>query len=91
MKKRERAPVAAWGSGPQIIAPPSHKEILRLKEKLLDKLIAEIVDKAELEKGKREGVEGKLALTTKEWREIAEKTHAELEKRGWFDTGAGIR
>lgn len=79
------------GSGPQIITPPSHKEILRLKEKLLDKLIAEIVDKAEKEKAKREGVEGKLALTTKEWREIAEKTHAELDRRGWFREGSGIR
>jgi hypothetical protein len=79
------------GYGPQIITPPSHKEILRLKEKLLDKLIAEIVAKAELEKGKREGVEGPLALSKAEWREIAEKTHAELEARGWFDSGAGIR
>lgn len=78
-------------NGPQIIAPPSHREILRLKEKLLDKLIAEIVDKAEKEKGRREGVEGKLALTKAEWREIAEKTHAELEARGWFLPGSGIR
>lgn len=79
------------GFGPEIITPPSRKEVLRLKEKLLDKLIAEIVDKAEKEKAKREGLEGKLALTTKEWREIAEKTHAELERRGWFKQGAGIR
>ena len=79
------------GHGPEIIAPPSRKEILRLKEKLLDKLIAEIVDKAETEKGKREGVEGTLALTKAEWREIAEKTHALLEAKGWFKDGAGIR
>ena len=79
------------GHGPQIITPPSRKELLRLKEKLLDKLIAEIVAKAELEKGKREGLDTPLALSKAEWREIAERTHAELEKRGWFDSGAGIR
>lgn len=75
----------------QIVNGPSRKSIEKRREKVFDQLLDQIIEKAEREKAKLNGVENRMALTKAEIRVIAEKTRAHLEKIGWFEPGSGIR
>ncbi len=75
----------------QILTPPSRKSIEKRREKVFEQLLDQIIEKAEREKAKLNGVENRMALTKGEIRDIAEKTRERLIKIGWFRSGAGIR
>jgi len=75
----------------QVHTPPSRKSIEKRREKVFEQLLDQIIEKAEREKAKLNGVENRMALERSEIRELAEKTRAHLEKIGWFKEGAGIR